>query len=139
VQPVAGGAQPADIPGSITAAPDLLLQRGDVEVDHLVRCGAPGRRLRGGRGRRRGRGRSRGTLNKYGGTGATSLRQCFISGTCTYRSLGDSAYLAASCTYGGRSWSYPMTTRMMSAGAGEQCFGTYQCEYGLTCSAGRCQ
>ena len=72
------------------------------------------------------------------GWGSIVLKDCFRDSVCQKASLGSGSYYATSCTKG-RVWSYPLTTRLLPADAGEQCYGTYQCERGLDCVSGVCQ
>jgi hypothetical protein len=72
------------------------------------------------------------------GWGGVVLKDCFRDSVCQKASLGGGSYYAASCT-GTRVWAYPITTRLVPADAGEECYGTYQCMRGLDCVSGVCQ
>jgi hypothetical protein len=80
------------------------------------------------------------TLSKEGTTydSKVTLRDCFGASICTRQPLADGTAFAGTCTHYG-TWTRPMTTRLSSAGYGEQCFGNYQCEAGLECITEVCQ
>jgi len=67
------------------------------------------------------------------------LADCFSDASCAKGSLGGGYAYVKSCSAGARTWSYPITTDIHPAGAGEECYGTYQCDDGLACSGGTCQ
>jgi hypothetical protein len=78
-------------------------------------------------------------LNKEGNYATkVTLKDCFRDLVCTSAPLVDGASYARSCTWYGHAWAYPMTTRLATVDAGEECFASYLCEPGLECTEGAC-
>jgi hypothetical protein len=68
-----------------------------------------------------------------------ALYNCFDNKICGKHNLTGGYSYASSCTAGGRTWSYPMTTNLAPAPPGGECYGTYQCDKGLSCVSEICQ
>jgi hypothetical protein len=78
-------------------------------------------------------------LNKEGNYATkVTLKDCFRDLVCSNAPLVDGASYARSCTWYGRTWAYPMTTRLATVDAGEECFTSSLCEPGLECTEGTC-
>ena len=67
------------------------------------------------------------------------LASCYQARLCAWRSLGNSYDYASSCTYGGATWRYPITTQLALAAEGQECYGSYQCAKGLDCVEDFCR